>query len=63
MGEEPKEEGPAEEAPEEEAAAQDLEPLGGYAGQARRATQVVQLDGYLRLRTDFFHKLHLDQPT
>jgi uncharacterized protein (TIGR04551 family) len=61
MGEEPKEEGPAEEAPEEEQQPQDMEPLGAYAGQARRTTQVVQVDGYLRLRTDFFHKLHLDQ--
>ena len=61
MGEEPKEEGPAEEAPEEEQQPQDLEPLGAYAGQARKTTQVVQIDGYLRLRTDFLHKLHLDQ--
>jgi uncharacterized protein (TIGR04551 family) len=61
MGEEPKEEGPAEEAPEEEAQPQDLEPLGAYAGQSRKTTQVIQLDGYLRLRTDFMHKFHLDQ--
>ena len=61
MGEDPKEEGPAEEAPEEEQQPQDLEPLGAYAGQSRRNTQVVQIDGYLRLRTDFLHKLHLDQ--
>jgi uncharacterized protein (TIGR04551 family) len=62
MGEEPKEEGPAEEAPEDEAPQPgDLEPLGGYPGQARRVRQVIQLDGYTRLRSDFFHKLHLDQ--
>jgi uncharacterized protein (TIGR04551 family) len=62
MGEEPKEEGPAEEAPEEETQQpSDLEPLGGYPGQARRVRQVIQLDGYMRLRTDFFHKLHLNQ--
>jgi uncharacterized protein (TIGR04551 family) len=62
MGEEPKEEGPAEEAPEQESQEpSDLEPLGGYPGQNRRVRQVVQLDGYMRLRTDFFHKLHLDQ--
>ncbi len=61
-GEEPKEEGPAEEAPEEEAEKpSDTEPLGGYPGQARRVRQVIQLDGYARLRSDFFHKLHLDQ--
>jgi uncharacterized protein (TIGR04551 family) len=62
MGEEPKEEGPAEEAPEQESQeSSDLEPLGGYPGQARRVRQVVQLDGYFRLRSDFFHKLHLNQ--
>jgi uncharacterized protein (TIGR04551 family) len=61
MGEEPKDEGPAEEAPEEEEQPRDLEPLGAYTGQARRTTQVIQLDGYLRLRTDFMHKFHLDQ--
>lgn len=62
MGEEPKEEGPAEEAPDQETEEpSDLEPLGGYPGQARRVRQVIQLDGYLRLRSDFFHKFHLDQ--
>jgi uncharacterized protein (TIGR04551 family) len=61
MGEEPKDEGPAEEAPEEEEQPRDLEPLGAYAGQARRTTQVIQLDGYLRLRTNFMHKFHLGQ--
>ena len=61
-GEEPKEEGPAEEAPDQETQEpSDLEPLGGYPGQARRVRQVVQLDGYLRFRTDFYHKLHLNQ--
>ncbi len=62
MGEEPKEEGPAEEAPDQESQEpSDLEPLGGYPGQARRVRQVIQLDGYFRLRSDFFHKLHLNQ--
>jgi uncharacterized protein (TIGR04551 family) len=60
-GEEPRDEGPAEEAPEEEEQPRDLEPLGAYAGQSRRTAQVVEIDGYLRLRTDFLHKLHLDQ--
>jgi hypothetical protein len=54
MGEEPKEEGPAEEAPEEEQQSQDLEPLGAYAGQSRRTTQVVQIDGLHALA----HGLH-----
>jgi uncharacterized protein (TIGR04551 family) len=61
MGEEPREEGPAEEAPEEEEQPVDLEPLGGFPGQARRIAQVIELDGYFRTRADFFHKLHLDQ--
>ena len=60
-GEEPREEGPAEEAPEEEEKPSELEPLGAYSGQARRTNQVVELDGYFRVRTDFFHKFHLDQ--
>jgi uncharacterized protein (TIGR04551 family) len=60
-GDEPRDEGPAEEAPEEEEQPRDMEPLGAYAGQSRRTAQVVELDGYLRLRTDFLHKMHLDQ--
>lgn len=60
-GEEPVKEGPAEAAPEEDEEPSDLEPLGGYPGQSRRARQVIELDGYLRLRSDLFHKLHLDQ--
>ncbi len=58
---EPKEDGPAEAAPEEDERASDLAPLGGYASQQRRRTQIIELDGYLRLRTDFLHKLNLGQ--
>jgi uncharacterized protein (TIGR04551 family) len=55
-----KEEGPAEEAPEENRPA-DLEPLGEYAEQARRRMQIFELDGYLRLRSDYLHNFALGQ--
>lgn len=62
MGEEPREEGPAEAAPEEETERpSDLEPLGGYPQQQRQRAEIIELDGYFRTRTDFFHKLHLGQ--
>src|SRR5262245_51575997 len=55
-----KEEGPAEEAPEETRPS-DLEPLSGYAEQGRRRMQIFELDGYLRLRTDYMHQFFLGQ--
>jgi uncharacterized protein (TIGR04551 family) len=55
-----KEEGPAEEAPEETRPA-DLEPLGGYAEQNKRRMQIFELDGYLRLRSDYMHDFFLGQ--
>src|SRR5262245_30991818 len=55
-----KEEGPAEEAPEENRPS-DLEPLTGYAEQGRRRMQIFELDGYLRLRTDYMHQFFLGQ--
>ena len=55
-----KEEGPAEEAPEETRPA-DLEPLSGYAEQSKRRMQIFELDGYLRLRTDYMHQFGLGQ--
>jgi uncharacterized protein (TIGR04551 family) len=61
MGQEPKEEGPAEEAPEEATKPADEEPLPGYAEQGRRKIQVFELDGYLRLRTDYMHNFFLGQ--
>ena len=39
----------------------DLEPLAGYAEQSKRRMQIFELDGYLRLRTDFMHKFFLGQ--
>ncbi len=55
-----KEEGPAEEAPEENRPS-DLEPLSGYAEQGRHRMQIFELDGYLRLRSDFMHQFFLGQ--
>ena len=55
-----KEEGPAEEAPEETRPA-DLEPLSGYAEQNKRRMQIFELDGDLRLRTDWMHQFSLGQ--
>jgi uncharacterized protein (TIGR04551 family) len=59
-GQEPKEEGPAEAAPEEEHPT-DLEPLGGYAEQGRKKMQIFELNGYLRVRTDYMHNFFLGQ--
>ena len=61
MGQEPKEEGPAEAAPEEEGRPGDLEPLGGYAEQAKKRMQIFEIDGYLRMRGDYLHNFFLGQ--
>src|SRR3954452_15592278 len=61
MGQEPKEEGPAEEAPEDGTRPADLEPLAEYAEQNRRKMQIFEVDGYLRLRTDYMHDFFLGQ--
>jgi uncharacterized protein (TIGR04551 family) len=60
-GDEPREDGPAEESPDEEQEQADQAPLGGYPGQAKRATQIIEIDGYLRQRTDWLYKMHLGQ--
>jgi uncharacterized protein (TIGR04551 family) len=61
-GDETKEEGPAEAAPDEDTThPSDLEPLTGYPGQQRKVTRIVEIDGYFRVRTDYFHKLNLSQ--
>jgi uncharacterized protein (TIGR04551 family) len=59
-GQQEKEEGPAEEAPEENRPA-DLEPLGEYAQQSKKRMQIFELDGYLRLRSDYMHNFNLGQ--
>jgi len=54
------EEGPAEAAPEEEGkAAADAGPEGGYANQHRRRTQVIELDGYYRVRSELLHNFNM----
>jgi uncharacterized protein (TIGR04551 family) len=53
-----KEEGPAEEAPDENRPI-DLEPLAGYPEQTRRKMQIFELDGYLRVRSDYMHDFAL----
>lgn len=52
--------GPAEAAPDEDQPADEDEPIGLYRPEHHR-TQVVELDGYLRLRTDWFRHLDLGQ--
>jgi len=54
------EEGPAEAAPEEEGkAAADAGPESGYANQHRRRTQVIELDGYYRVRPELLHNFNM----
>jgi uncharacterized protein (TIGR04551 family) len=60
QGQQEKEEGPAEEAPEENRPA-DLEPLTGYAEQSKHKMQLFQLDGYMRVRSDYMHDFFLGQ--
>jgi uncharacterized protein (TIGR04551 family) len=54
------EEGPAEAAPEEEGkTAAEAGPESGYANQHRRRTQVIELDGYFRVRPEYLHNFNL----
>lgn len=56
-----KDEGPAEVAPDAEEKAPAADSTEGYLNQARRRTKVVELDGYYRFRTDYLHKMNMDQ--
>lgn len=56
-----KEEGPAEAAPEEEERPGDLEQPTTLAAPGRRRLQIIELDGYFRLRTDYFHQFDFEQ--
>src|SRR6185295_19127958 len=49
-----------EEAPEETRPS-DLEPLSGYAEQGKRRMQIFEMNGYLRLRSDYMHQFFLGQ--
>ena len=56
------EEGPAEAAPEESGkAAAETGPEASYANQHRRRTQVIEIDGYLRVRPELLHNFNLGQ--
>lgn len=56
-----REEGPAEAAPDEDEREDENLPLQPLSEASRRRTQVVELDGYFRLRTDWLNQLHLGQ--
>jgi uncharacterized protein (TIGR04551 family) len=56
-----KEEGPAQQAPEEPGQPSDVEPISGYDDQARRRTQLFELNGYFRMETDYMHNFSLSQ--
>jgi len=56
-----KEEGPAQQAPEEPGQPSDAEPISGYDDQARRRTQLFELDGYFRMQTDYMHNFNLSE--
>lgn len=60
QGRDPGEDGPAEKAPDEGQTDSDLEPIGPFPGQARRA-QFIELDGLMRVRTEFLRRLDLGQ--
>lgn len=55
---EDKKEGPAEEAPEDKQALRPVEPVPAQPRRLRRV-QLFELDGYLRLRGDYFHRMNL----
>jgi uncharacterized protein (TIGR04551 family) len=52
---EEKKEGPAEEAPDDKEALRPVEPVPAQP-RTRRRLQLFELDGYFRLRSDFFHR-------
>src|SRR5690606_20780968 len=57
-----KKEGPAEEAPEDKEALRPIEVVPAQPARLRRV-QSFELDGYLRVRSDYFHRLNLGLPT
>ena len=54
-------EGPAEAAPDQDKDDEENKPLAPLSEAARRRTQVLELDGYFRMRTDWLRNLHLGQ--
>lgn len=57
-----KKEGPAEEAPEDKEALRPIEPVPAQPTRRRRV-QLFELDGYMRIRADYFHRLDLGLAT
>lgn len=57
------EEGPAEQAPEKPEQKGAVPPPKEYPGQESKRVLFLQLNGYLRGRTDFFHNFNLDLPS
>lgn len=59
---EEKEEGPAENAPDaEEKSPATSEDETNYQSLARRRSKIIEVDGYFRVRTDYFYNLNLGQ--
>lgn len=56
-----KKEGPAEEAPKDKQALRPIEEVPALPPRRRRV-QLFELDGYMRLRSDYFHRLDLGLP-
>ena len=54
-----KKEGPAEEAPKDKEALRPIEPVPAQP-RRRRRVQLFDLDGYFRMRADYFHRLNMD---
>lgn len=53
-----KDDGPAEEAPKDKQALQPIEPIPAQP-KPRRRVQLFELEGYMRMRADYFHRLDL----
>jgi uncharacterized protein (TIGR04551 family) len=56
-----KKDGPAEEAPKDKQALRPIEEVPAVAP-TRRRVQLFDLNGYMRMRSDFFHRLNLGLP-
>jgi uncharacterized protein (TIGR04551 family) len=57
--EESKDKGPVERAPREESKLPTLPPLPPYPGQERKKFELIELNGYMRLRADWMDNFHL----
>jgi uncharacterized protein (TIGR04551 family) len=57
--EEPKKQGVAEKAPKEQAQLPTLPPLPPYPGQDKKKFELIEIDGYFRLRANWLDNFHL----